>query len=171
MHQLSQVESARAFARSLNILLKYVRLYGMEHQRSRDQFDIAWAEVEQATAPETGLLLGAADGKLVIDGIPLDGHAESSFANLLTTANIASLNFIYGLRRHDLEQLLRAFINCKPSEIGQHLKAELGDQGAIRVNEVRFVPDSEAGLAQQLAAKALAERTENIAPWLHDPEK
>ena len=171
MQPLSQVESARAFARSLNILLKYVRLYGMDHQRTRDQFEVAWAELEQAAAPETGLLLGASEGKLVIDGIPLDGHAESSFANLLTTANIASLNFTHGVQPMDLEHLLRAFINCKPSEIGQHLKAELGNHGTIRVNEVRFIPDSEAGLAEQLAAKALAERTENIAPWLHDPEK
>ncbi|MGZ4840088.1 MAG: hypothetical protein ACXVZR_16180, partial [Terriglobales bacterium] len=143
MHELSQVESARAFARSLNILLKYVRLYGMDHQRTQDQFDIAWEELKRAAAPETGLLLGAADGKLVIDGLPLEGNSERSFANLLTTANIASLNFTYGIQRSDLEQLLRAFHCCKPSEVGQQLKAALGDHGAIRVNEVRFVPGSE----------------------------
>jgi RNase P/RNase MRP subunit POP5 len=170
MHELSQVESARAFARSLNILLKYVRLYGMDHQRTQDQFDIAWEELKRAAAPETGLLLGAADGKLVIDGLPLEGNSERSFANLLTTANIASLNFTYGIQRIDLEQLLRAFHCCKPSEVGQQLKAALGDHGAIRVNEVRFVPGSE-DLAEQLATRTLADRADNLAPWLQDPEK
>ena len=171
MNVMSQVESARAFARSLNILLKYVRLYGMEHQRTRAQVDVAWSELVKAAAPETGLLLGTADGKLLIDGMPLEGHSENSFAALLTTANIGSLHFTYGVRRRDLEQLLSAFHNSKPAEVAQQLKAVLGENGAIKVNEIRFVPDSEAGLAEQLAARALAERTDNIAPWLSDPEK
>jgi uncharacterized membrane protein YgcG len=171
MNDMSQVESARAFARSLNILLKYVRMYGLSHQRTRKQVDTAWSELLKAAAPETGLLMGTADGKLLIDGMPLEGHSERSFATLLTTANIGSLQFTYGIQRRDLEKLLHAFHSCKPSEVGAHLKATLGDNGAIRVNEIHFVPDSEVGLAEQLAARTLADRVENIVPWLHDPEK
>jgi hypothetical protein len=171
MNVMSQVDSARAFTRSLNILLKYVRMYGLAHQRTREQVDVAWSELAKAAAPETGLLLGTADGKLLIDGIPLEGYLESSFANLLTTANIGSLHFTYGIQRRDLEQLLGAFHSCKPAEVAQQLKATLGDNGAIKINEIRFVPDSEAGLAEQLAARTLADRADNIAPWLQDPEK
>jgi uncharacterized membrane protein YgcG len=171
MNEMLQVESARAFARSLNILLKYVRMYGLAHQRTRAQVDTAWSELRNAAGPETGLLLGTADGKLVIDGVHLDGFSERSFATLLTTANIASLHFTYGIQRRDLEQLLGAFHSCKPAEVAQQLKATLGENGAIRVNEIRFVPDSESGLAEQLAARTLAERTDNLAPWLQDPEK
>ena len=171
MNEMLQVESARAFARSLNILLKYVRMYGLAHQRTRTQVDVAWSELAKAAAPETGLLLGTADGKLLIDGMPLEGHLESSFANLLTTANIGSLQFTYGIQRRDLEQLLSAFHSCKPSEVGAHLKATIGENGAIRVNEIRFVPEEELGLAEQLAARTLADRADNIVPWLNDPEK
>ena len=51
-----------------------------EYQRTQAQLEVAWNELRNATPPETGLLLGTADGKLVIDGIPLEGHAERSFA-------------------------------------------------------------------------------------------
>ncbi len=171
MNEMLQVDSARAFARSLNILLKYVRMYGLAHQRTRAQVDVAWSELAKAAAPETGLLMGTADGKLLIDGIPLEGYLENSFANLLTTANIGSLHFTYGIQRRDLEQLLGAFHSCKPAEVAQQLKATLGDNGNIKVNEIRFVPDTEVGLAEQLAARTLADRADNIAPWLSDPEK
>jgi len=142
MNDMSQVDSARAFARSLNILLKYVRMYGLAHQRTRKQVDTAWSELVKAAAPETGLLLGTADGKLLIDGMPMEGRSERSFATLLTTANIGSLQFTYGIQRRDLEQLLNAFHSCKPSEVGAHLKATIGDNGAIRVNEIHFVPET-----------------------------
>ena len=59
MTVMSQVDSARAFARSLNILMKYVRMYGLSHQRTRAQVDVAWSELAKAAAPETGLLLGS----------------------------------------------------------------------------------------------------------------
>lgn len=111
MNEMLQVDSARAFARSLNILLKYVRMYGLAHQRTRAQVDVAWSELAKAAAPETGLLMGTADGKLLIDGIPLEGYLENSFANLLTTANIGSLHFTYGIQRRDLEQLLLSLIH------------------------------------------------------------
>ncbi|HLQ51454.1 MAG TPA: hypothetical protein VK129_08150, partial [Terriglobales bacterium] len=36
--------AARSFARSLNILLKYARLYGCDHTRTMEQFNVAWKE-------------------------------------------------------------------------------------------------------------------------------
>ena len=39
--------SARAFIHSLNILVKYVRLYGFQHKRTEGQFEVTWNELQQ----------------------------------------------------------------------------------------------------------------------------
>ena len=72
---------------SLNILVKYVRLYGFDHKRTVGQFKITWDELQQGLpkGPEGGFLLGVSDNRLLLDGIPLEtGQAERSFAQLLT---------------------------------------------------------------------------------------
>ena len=46
--QAGRGASAGAFVHSLNILVKYVRLYGFEHKRTETQFEIAWNELQQA---------------------------------------------------------------------------------------------------------------------------
>jgi len=53
-----KVTSARAFVRSLNILLKFARLYGFDHPRTNEQFQAAWTELRGAmpTAATAGLL-------------------------------------------------------------------------------------------------------------------
>ena len=38
------IPNAKAFVRSLNVLLKYSRLYGLQHSRCVDQFESAWQE-------------------------------------------------------------------------------------------------------------------------------
>jgi len=81
-----KMAAARSFVRSLNILLKFVRLYGFEHTRSAEQFRTAWSELRTAIplGDQTGLLLGAAGNQLVLDGAPIEGaHAERSFAQML----------------------------------------------------------------------------------------
>src|SRR5262249_58856195 len=104
--------SASAFVHSLNILVKYVRLYGFEHKRTETQFEIAWNELQQAV-PKTsdqGFLLGVSGTKLLLDGIPLEtGQAERSFAQLLTTAGLASINFSNQVTIDDFARLVRAF--------------------------------------------------------------
>jgi len=85
----SIVPNARAFVRSLNVLLKYTRLYGLDHLRSAGQLEISWNELEQAvrTAGQGGLLLGASGSQLLLDGVPLEStQAERSFADLLNAA-------------------------------------------------------------------------------------
>ena len=88
--------SARAFIHSLNILVKYVRLYGFEHKRTEAQFEITWKELQQGLPKdaEGGFLLGVSGNKLLLDGVPLGtGQAEQSFAQLLTAAGLASISF------------------------------------------------------------------------------
>ena len=96
--------NARAFVRSLNVLLKFTRLYGLEHTRSAAQFDSTWVELQQCVqaSRENGLLLGASGSQLLLDGEPLESSfAERSFADLLNNAGVASICFteVRGTRR------------------------------------------------------------------------
>src|SRR5215475_5597721 len=94
--QGARAASARAFVHSLNILIKYARMYGYDHKRTEAQFEITWNELQQGLpkAGDAGFLLGVSDNKLLLDGIPLEtGNSERSFANLLSAAGLASLHF------------------------------------------------------------------------------
>ncbi|MGB7133093.1 MAG: hypothetical protein WBD59_19930, partial [Candidatus Sulfotelmatobacter sp.] len=85
----NRAASARAFVHSLNILIKYARMYGYEHKRTEAQFEIAWNELQSGLpiAGEGGFLLGVSEGKLLLDGVPLEtGQVEKSFGQLLTAA-------------------------------------------------------------------------------------
>ena len=67
--------AGRAFVRSLNILLKFARLYGYEHARTIEQLQTAWHELHTAMplGTDAGLLLGATGSQLLLDGVPLEG--------------------------------------------------------------------------------------------------
>src|SRR5579862_6639743 len=101
--------SARAFIHSLNILVKYVRLYGFQHKRTEGQFEVTWNELQHGL-PEGGFLLGVSDNRLLLDGVALEsGQAERSFAQLLNTAGVASINFSNKVTVEDFARLVRAF--------------------------------------------------------------
>src|SRR5271165_3612811 len=104
--------SARAFVRSLNILLKFARLYGFEHVRTIEQMDTAWRELREAIpmGTDSGLLLGASGAQLLLDGVPLEGSpAEKQFAQLLSAAGLASLQFFPSVTQEELGRFARAF--------------------------------------------------------------
>ena len=65
---------------SLNILVKYTRLYGVGHKRTEGQFETTWAELQAALpkAGDSGFLLGVSDNKLLLDGIPLKRARQSA---------------------------------------------------------------------------------------------
>jgi hypothetical protein len=62
----SRIASARAFVHSLNILVKYVRLYGLDHKRTEGQFAITWNELQEGLpkGTEGSFLLGVSENKL-----------------------------------------------------------------------------------------------------------
>jgi PBS lyase HEAT-like repeat len=177
--QAGRGASAGAFVHSLNILVKYVRLYGFEHKRTETQFEIAWNELQQSL-PRTGdqgFLLGVSGTKLLLDGIPLEtGQAERSFAQLLTTAGLASINFSNQVTVEDFARLVRAFAvgGSKGQDVAKQIKETLGDgKGtSIRINEVKFVAaDPATGdvtIAAQIAAQTLGPE---FKQWLNDPQK
>ncbi|PYX28194.1 MAG: hypothetical protein DMG80_17060 [Acidobacteria bacterium] len=171
--------SARAFIHSLNILVKYTRLYGVKHKRTEGQFQITWHELQEGLPKtgETGFLLGVADNKLLLDGTPLEtGQAERSFAQLLTAAGLASIHFSAKVTLDDFTRLVSAFAmgGSKAQDFAKQLKETLGDnkKSSIKINEVKFVAadpaTGEISVAAQLAAQSLGPE---FKQWLNDPQK
>jgi hypothetical protein len=159
--------------------VKYVRLYGFEHKRTETQFEVAWNELQQAVprSGDQGFLLGVSGSKLLLDGIPLEsGQAERSFAQLLTTAGLASINFSNQVTIEDFARLVRAFAvgGSKGQDVAKQIKETLGDGkgSSIRINEVKFVAaDPATGdvtIAAQIAAQTLGPE---FKQWLNDPQK
>ena len=172
--------SARAFVRSLNILLKFARLYGYDHVRTVEQFDSAWRELRTAIPDSTdaGLLLAATGSQLLLDGVPLEGApAEKQFAELLSAAGVGSVQFFPSVAQDELNRFVRAFPTgkAKPAELALQLKAALASAPGIRINEICFVAtDSrakEAGLAAQLAVVSLGGDSDQFNRWMNDPQK
>jgi hypothetical protein len=172
--------AGRAFVRSLNILLKFARLYGFDHTRTAEQLDIAWSELRTAIPEDSGesLLLGATGTQLLLDGVPLDSTpAEKQFAQLLSAAGLASVHFSSQISEGELAKFAHAFPTgkAKPAELALQLKAAIVDARGIRVNEVCFVAtDSrhrDASVAAQIAAASLGDDQDNFKKMLNDPQK
>jgi len=173
--------AARAFVRSLNILLKFARLYGFDHVRTVEQFDSAWRELRTAIPDSTdaGLLLAATGSQLLLDGVPLEGApAEKQFAELLSAAGVGSVQFFPCIAQDELNRFIRAFPagKAKPAELALQLKAALASARGIRINEICFVAtDSrmkDAGMAAQLAAATLGGGdSDQFNRWMNDPQK
>src|SRR6266849_869100 len=171
---------ARAFVRSLNILLKFARLYEFGHVRTMAQFDTAWKELRSALDESggSGLLLGASGTQILLDGVPLGSSAgERSFAQLLTSSGIASIHFGPTLTQPQFARFVRAFPsgNAKASALAEQLKSALAGETSIKVNEIRYVAEdsSVAGIkvAAQLTAKMLGAQGDKFRDFFEDPNK
>src|SRR6201984_3894800 len=126
--------SARAFVRSLNILLKLARLYEFGHVRTAAQFETTWKELRGALDESggTGLLLGASGNQILLDGVPLGAAAgERSFAQLLATSGIASIHFGTTTTQAQFARFVRGFPSgtANPTALTEQLKSALaGDK-------------------------------------------
>jgi hypothetical protein len=176
----NRAASARAFVHSLNILIKYARMYGYEHKRTEAQFEVTWNELQQGLpiAGDGGFLLGVSDNKLLLDGVPLEtGQTERSFGQLLSTAGLASLHFSKDVTIEDFTRLVRAFTvaGSKAQDVSKQIKEALnsaGKQSTIKINEVKFVAadplTGDISVAAQIAAQSLGPE---FKQWLNDPQK
>ena len=171
---------ARAFVRSLNILLKFARLYEFGHARTAAQFDTAWKELRGALDDSSGggVLLGASGTQILLDGVPLGSAAgERSFAQLLISSGIASIHFSPTLTQPQFARFVRAFPsgNAKPSSLAEQLKTALAGDTSIKVNEIRYVAEdaSVAGIkvAAQLTQKVLGAAGDKFKDFFEDPNK
>jgi hypothetical protein len=171
---------ARAFVRSLNILLKFARLYEFGHVKTAQQFETAWSELRGALDDSGGggVLLGASGNQILLDGVPLGSSAgERSFAQLLMSSGIASIHFSPTLTQPQFARFVRAFPsgNAKASALAEQLKTALAGETSIKVNEIRYVAEdsSVAGIkvAAQLTAKALGAQGDKVRDFFDDPNK
>jgi hypothetical protein len=171
---------ARAFVRSLNILLKFARLYEFGHVRTAAQFETTWKELRGALDDSSGggVLLGASGTQILLDGVPLGSAAgERSFAQLLISSGIASIHFSPTLTQPQFARFVRAFPsgNAKPSSLAEQLKTALAGDTSIKVNEIRYVAEdaSVAGIkvAAQLTQKVLGAAGDKFRDFFEDPNK
>ncbi|MGC1267116.1 MAG: hypothetical protein WA853_12595 [Candidatus Acidiferrum sp.] len=160
--------------------MKFARLYGFEHSRTVEQLDIAWRELRTAIpiGTDAGLMLGATGSQLLLDGVPLEGApAEKQFAQLLSAAGLASIQFFPSITQEEIGRFARAFPTgkAKPTELALQLKTALAGSQGIRLNEICFVAtDSrlkDASVAAQLAAASFGENQDEFKRWLNDPQK
>ena len=159
--------------------MKYVRLYGLDHKRTEGQFTVTWNELQEGLPKGTdgSFLLGVSENKLLLDGTPLEtGQAERSFAQLLTTAGLASIHFSNHVTKDEFVHLVRAFAlgGSRAQDVIREIKSTFGDSktASIRINEVRFVAadpsTGEISIAAQIAAQTLGPE---FKQWLNDPQK
>jgi hypothetical protein len=157
--------------------VKYVRLYGLHHRRTKTQFDITWKELLAAVKLHKGaLVLGISENRILLDGIPMEtGQAERSFAQLLTAAGLASIQFSNDVTLEDFDSLVRAFSfsGSNIQDFSQQIKKAFPEnKGSIRINEVKFVAADPATanvtVAAQIAAQSLGPE---FKEWLNDPNK
>src|ERR1700757_2310625 len=172
--------TARSFVRTLNILLKFARLYEFGHVRTAAQFEAAWKELRTALGEsgDTGLLLGASGNQILLDGVPLGAAAaEKRFAQLLTSSGIASIHFAPNTTQAQFSRFVRAFPSsgAKATALAEQLKTALAGDTAIKINEIRFVAEdgSVAGIkvAAQLTAKMLGSQGDKFRDIFEDPQK
>ncbi len=173
--------AARGFVRSLNILLKFARMYDFGHPRTAKQYETAWTELKTALGSddEAGLLLAVSGDSLLLDGTQLDSSAaEKSFARMLSASGIASIHFSPKMNQQSLAKFVRAFptgSGAKPGLLAEQLKVALQGDPHIHVNEVCFVPADSAvaktTVAAQIAARSLGMNSEETDKLLNDPEK
>jgi len=172
--------AARAFVRSLNILLKFARLYEFGHTRTGAQFDTTWKELRSALDESvgSGLLLGASGNQILLDGVPLGSAAgERSFAQLLTSSGIASIHFGTTTSQNQFARFVRGFPsgNAKPTALAEQLKSALAGDTSIKINEIRYVAEdsSVAGIkmAANLTAKVLGAQGDKFKDFFDDPNK
>ncbi len=157
--------NGRAFVRSLNVLLKYCNLYGLDHARSVAQFDSAWYELRGVTrgTGDLGFLVGISGSQLLIDGVPLDlSPAEYDFAELLASSRIGSIRFSSHVTRTEFQLLVRIFTDEDVSLSGRSARLEelFGYQtkSSIRISDSAFIQDGagfyEGGSATVIRAQA-----------------
>src|SRR5579859_2180556 len=172
--------AARQFVRSLNILLKFARLYEFGHVRTAAQFETTWKELRTALkeSGDSGLLLGASGPQILLDGVPLGAAAaERSFAQLLSSAGIASIHFASNLAQPQFARFVRAFPtgNAKPTSLAEQLKSAMAGDTSIKINEIRYIAEDSsiagAKVAAQLTAKVLGAQGDKFKDFLDDPNK
>ena len=149
MSATSKPTNAKSFVRSLNLLLKASRLYGIDHARCAEQLRAAWSDLQALLGDkDEGCVLGLAGKQLLVDATPVEtGPAERSLVDIFAATKLASIHFTAHTTEQDLRRLLRGFasIGPKAESAGDLLKEALtGGDNSIHLNSVRYVTQDAA---------------------------
>jgi len=132
--------AGRAFVRSLNILLKFrapVRVWARTHHRITPSRRAGVCARQSPSDRKGGLLSGATGSQLLLDGVPLEGApAEKQFAQLLSAAGLASVQFFSCVTQDELGRFVCSFPTgkAKTCELALQLKSALAGARGIRIN-------------------------------------
>jgi hypothetical protein len=151
---------AQAFIRSLKVLIKFSRVYGLDDSRCGTQLDITWKELRLAihAAGSSGLLLCTAGPQMLLNEAPPGStQAERSFADLLNSAGVASICFLPSVERDEFANLVKAFAERGPKagSLSHRLERYSGKEksSGILVNEnLLIVEDTSLSEAHKEAA-------------------
>lgn len=178
----TQSPSVRGFLRTLIILLKSARMYGMEHTQTVAHLSEAWKYLKEALSERRrgSLQLAVSEARLIVDGVAAKGGpAEQSFAQMLSTADVASITFTPGATQESFALMVRIFAESGSKPEGLVLKLKEAFQEAtnsgIVINEVRFVPagagHSEGKITAEILAETLGGGSGEMQGLLDDPLK
>ena len=79
--------AARAFVRSLNILLKFARMYDFGHPRTARQYDTAWSELQVALGKDddSGMLLAVSGDQLLHEMVKIAELSGATVREVMQT--------------------------------------------------------------------------------------
>jgi hypothetical protein len=171
--------SARAFVRNFNIMLKFARLYGFDHVRTSEQIDKTWGELQAALSGESegDILIAGSGNQLLLNGAPLGNTgADRALAQLLTSIGIASVHFSSNITREAFDQFVRGFPSKGSATAAETYKRALEGVPGVRLNEICFVPADSAAVSLELAAQITGSvlrstGAEDSTLWFADPER
>ena len=137
---------AHDFVRALNVVMRSMRFYGMDHQLTKIQLNDAWTRL-QALQGEQGILrVGVAGTKLLLNGEPVPmGTAESGFVTMLSTLDVASIEFDATATAEGLRTFTSLLGTAKAETFVAALEENADKLQGIQINRVRFYEHSGTG--------------------------
>jgi hypothetical protein len=157
-------------------------MYGMEHTQTVAHLSEAWKHLKEALSERRrgSLQLAVSEARLIVDGVAAKGGpAEQSFAQMLSTADVASITFTPRATQESFALMVRFFAESGSKPEGLVFKLKEAFQGAtdtgIVINEVRFVPagagHSEGKITAEILAETLGGGSGEMQGLLDDPLK
>lgn len=156
--------TVRSFLRTLNIVLKSARMYGMSHPQTNSLLNDSWKHLQAVLSEKrSSLEITVSGNRLFVEGVAVkNGPAERGIADLFSAIDLASMTFTTEVTPGTLARMVCVFAESgsKTEGVAQELKRILGGgaERGIRINEVGFVradserPESKVATERQVEA-------------------
>jgi PilZ domain len=137
--------TVRSFLRSLNVVLKSARMYGMSHPQTNYLLNDSWKNLQAVLSEKrSSLELTVSGNRLLVQGVAVkSGPAERGIADLFSAIDLTSMTFTTDVTQSALARMVQVFAESgsKTDGVAQELKKILGGgaESCIRINEVGFV--------------------------------